>query len=110
MSPQQTAGVEAARFVAKVNDIILFPFIALLIGVAFLIFLWGCAQYIFNADNESARSEGKQHILFGIIGLVVIVSAYAIIQIAVGTFGLREQLDCAANPNAGNCAQMFQVG
>lgn len=113
MSPQQQASQkaaeEAARFVDKVNDIILFPLIALLVGVALLIFLWGCSQYIFNANNESARAEGRQHILFGIIGLVVIMSAYAIIQVAVGTFGLQGQLDCANNPVGGDCRQMFQV-
>lgn len=109
MTPQQTAAGEAVRFVAKVNDIILFPFIALLMGIAFLVFLWGCAQYIMNADSDSARAEGKQHILYGIIGLLIMVSAFALIKIGVATFGLTPQLDCATNPNAGNCSQMFRV-
>lgn len=106
---QQRAAEQAVLFVDKVNSLILVPFIALLMGIAFLVFLYGCAQYIMNADNESARAEGKKHILWGVIGMVVMVSAYAIIRIALATFGLTPALDCATNPNAGNCAQQFRI-
>ncbi|MBY0310379.1 hypothetical protein K2Q16_04535 [Patescibacteria group bacterium] len=106
---QQRAAQEAVNFVAKVNDIILVPLIALLMGVAFLIFLYGCAQFIMNADNESAREEGRKHILWGVIGLVVMISAYAIIRIALATFGLTPALDCATNPSASGCAQLFRI-
>ena len=109
MSPQQQAAAETMRFLNKVNTIILYPLIAGLVGLAFLIFIYGCAEYILNADNESARAEGKKHIFFGVIGLVVIVSAYGIITIAVNTFGLKGQLDCARNPALPNCSQMFRV-
>jgi len=109
MSPQQQAGIEAARFVAKVNQIILYPLIALIMGVAFLVFLYGSAEYIMNADNESARAEGRKHILWGIIGLTVMVSAFAIIQIAITTFGLNTTLDCAVDPTASGCANIFRV-
>lgn len=109
MSPQQQAGIEAARFVAKVNEVILFPLIALLVGVAFLVFLYGCAEYIFNAGNETARQKGKSHILWGIIGFVVMLSAYALLRIAAATFGLNQTLDCATNPSAGNCTEVFRV-
>lgn len=82
-------GAEAARsFVAKLNNIFLFPLIGLLMGVAFLLFLWGCAQYVMGANNPSAREQGVKHITFGIIGLVVMVSAWAILGIAAATFGL----------------------
>lgn len=106
---QQRAAQEAVNFVDKVNSLILVPLIALLMGVAFLVFLYGCAQYIMNADNETARAEGKKHILWGVIGLVVMISAYAIIRIALATFGLTPVLDCATNPSASGCATIFQV-
>lgn len=99
--------MEAGKFVNKVNEIILFPLIALLSAIAFIIFLYGCAAYILNADNETARSEGKKHIMYGLIGLVVMASAYAILNIAAGTFGLEHTLDCANNPKATGCADVF---
>ncbi len=103
------ANVEAALFVDKLNSIILFPLIALLSGIAFLIFIYGCAVYIFNADNEQARSEGKKHILYGIIGLVIMISAYGLLIIATNTFGLGQQLDCANNPSGSGCDSAFEI-
>ncbi len=103
MSAQQEAAKAAGGFVTKVNDIILFPLIALLSGIAFLFFIYGCAKYIMNADNDQAREEGKKHIMYGFIGLVVMLSAFAILSIATNTFGLSKQLNCAKTPGDGSC-------
>lgn len=99
----------AARFVATFNDVILFPTIALLSGIALLLFIWGCAEYIMNANNEEARSKGKLHIMYGLIGLFIMVSAYAILTFAVNSFGLKAQLDCAETPSASGCADKFKL-
>lgn len=109
MTPQQKAAVEAGDFVSRLNNAVLFPLIALLTGIAFLYFLWGAAQYIINADNESAREEGKKHIMFGLVGLVVMLSAFAILSLAVNTFGLGKTLNCAENPSASGCDTVFRV-
>lgn len=107
MSAQETAAREAASFVSTFNTVILYPFIALLSAVAFLVFLWGCAQYIFNAANENSREEGLKHITWGIIGLVIMMTAWGIMQIATGTLGLSDELDCAKDPSASGCAAKF---
>ena len=109
MTPQQQAAQEAANFVTQVNNIILFPLIALLSAIAFLYFLWGCAQYILNAANDSAREDGKKHITYGLIGLVVMLSAYAILTLAVNTFGLGKSLDCADDPTLSGCDTVFRI-
>ena len=108
MSPKEKAAIEAGKFVTDLNEIILFPLIALLSGVAFLIFMYGCVAYVFNAENEQARSEGKKHILYGIIGLVIMISAYGLLTIATGTFGLKKQLDCANDPTIAGCGDAFK--
>ena len=108
-TPESSAAAEAARFVEKVNDIILFPLITLLTAVAFLVFLYGCARYIMGAGNEEARKKGVRHITFGIIGLIVMVSAWAILQIATATFGLDDELNCADDPNASECRGKFNI-
>jgi len=105
MGAHQKATAEAFSFVGKLNTVIIFPLITLLAAVAFLVFIWGCAQYIINAGNEKARGEGVQHITWGIIGLVVMVTAWAIFSLAAGTFGLTGQLDCA---KAGTCDSTSQ--
>lgn len=107
--PQQDAAIEAQNFVILFSEVILTPLIALLSGIAFLVFLYGCAVYIFNATNDQARSQGRQHIIFGLIGLLVMVSAWAILTIASNTFGLGEQQDCANDPTAAGCGDAFKI-
>ncbi len=79
---------EAKSFLATLNDVFLFPLIYLLSGIAFLVFVYGAAVYIINASSEQAREQGKSSITYGIIGLVIMSSAYAILSIAAGTFSL----------------------
>lgn len=100
---------ETALFVEKLNEFILFPIISLLSGIAFLVFLYGSFVYIMNAGNDQAREEGKKHIMYGLIGLLVMISAFAILNIAVSTFGLEAQLDCANNPNTPGCDATLKI-
>ena len=61
----------AQGLVDSLRVAILNPLIALLMGVAVLVFLWGAFQYIYGASNGEARQEGRQHMIWGIIGLSV---------------------------------------
>jgi hypothetical protein len=84
----QDAVEVAQSFMDRINEVILYPLITLLLAVALLIFLWGAFQFVLGANNPSAREAGQKHILYGIIGMVVMVSAYAILWIAANTFGV----------------------
>ncbi len=87
--PAPGAHVTAAQaVVTKIENIILFPLMTLMMAVAFLVFLWGAYEFVAGADSSEAQTKGKSHMLYGIIGLLVMVSAYAILKIAAGTFGI----------------------
>ena len=109
MTPQQKAVTEASSFVTDLNRVILFPLIALLLGIAFLVFIYGCAEYIFKSGSESARTDGIKHITWGIIGLVVMTTAWAILSLATGTFGLGDELECANDPSKAGCTDAFKI-
>ena len=83
-----SAAVMAQCFVDKVNQVILFPLISLMMGVAFLIFLYGAFEYVRNADSQQGRIDGRNHLIWGIVGMLIMISAFAILNIAAGTFGL----------------------
>jgi hypothetical protein len=105
----QTPGAaEAAAFVDRVNEVILFPLIALLFALALFVFIYGCYQYIAHAGESSAHEAGRMHILWGIIGMFVMLVAYAILGIAANTFGLNNELDCASDPTQGGCDEVFR--
>lgn len=60
--------------------------IVLLIGLAMLYFIWGLVQFIGNAGNEEARTTGKQHMIWGIIALFVIVAIWGLVGVIQQTF------------------------
>lgn len=100
---------EANSFIAKLNDAILFPLIYLMMGVALVFFIYGGAQYILGANSDQAREQGKKNLMYGIIGFFVMGSAYAILSLAAGTFGLSDELDCYSKPNTPGCEQAFTI-
>lgn len=80
--------VAAKGLLLKIEKVILFPLMTLMVSVALLVFLWGMYEYVANAESEEAQTKGKTHMLYGIIGMLVMISAYAILRIAAGTFGV----------------------
>jgi cobalamin biosynthesis protein CobD/CbiB len=61
------------------------PLILLMFGAAMIVFFWGVIQFIYNAGNETKRSESKQHILWGLIGLFIMVAVYGILNLIIAT-------------------------
>lgn len=78
----------AESFLGKLEAAILIPLMALMMGAAILIFLWGVFEFIASTANEKGKEDGKKHMLWGIIGLVIMVSAYSIMRIVGNTFGI----------------------
>ena len=77
-----------AQFLANINKFILNPVIVLGFVVATIIFFYGIAKFIWKADEDTAREEGKKSIMYGIIGLVIMFSVYGIVNFVLNTFGL----------------------
>ncbi len=88
MTPQEKAEAAAQGFLDKFEAAFVFPLVTLLLGIAFLVFLFGVFEYIKGSASESERAKGQKHILFGIIGMVIMLSAVAILTVARGTFGV----------------------
>lgn len=73
-----------------VNGIIEFiinPLIYLLIGVAVIYFLFGVFKFIQNGDKPEERTKGAQHIIWGVIGIAIIFSAFTFVHIIMNTLG-----------------------
>lgn len=60
----------------------------LLISISVIIFIIGVIKFISNADDSGKREEGRDFILYGLIGLFVIVSVWGLVGVLQGTFGL----------------------
>jgi hypothetical protein len=58
-----------------------------MIALGVVSFLYGIALYISRAGDEGKRKEGVQFMTYGIIGLFVMVSVWALVGILSGTIG-----------------------
>jgi TRAP-type C4-dicarboxylate transport system permease small subunit len=72
---------------AKIFALIVNPLIYLLFAIAFLYFVYGVFEYIRDAGEgkKDAVSTGAQHMLWGIIGLFIMVSAFALVRIVTSS-------------------------
>lgn len=77
-----------SSFILGLEREILAPLVTLLALGAFVLFIWGVVNMIRNGENEEKRSDGQKHMIWGIIGLVIIFGANAIIKILTSTLGL----------------------
>ena len=75
--------------VDKIIEQIINPVVAILFVVAIVVFFWGLIQFIYGAGEDNKRELGKQHMLWGVIGLFIMLSAYAILKIFTNTFGIN---------------------
>lgn len=73
-----TTGITWAK--ALMNTIIGF-FIAL--AVFFII--WGIFDFVRSAGDEAKRTEGRDRMIYGIIGVVLMVSVYGLIGLLTGS-------------------------
>ncbi|TSD03383.1 MAG: Uncharacterized protein Athens071416_64 [Parcubacteria group bacterium Athens0714_16] len=71
----------------KISDQIINPIILLLFVFALIYFIWGVTQYVIKADSDEQREQGKQHMIWGIVGMFIMFAVYGIIGIIKNTIG-----------------------
>ena len=67
---------------------ILNPLVALMFAGAVVYFIFGVVNYIANADNEDARETGKRHLMYSVVGLVIMAGVWGIIGLIFDSLGL----------------------
>lgn len=75
--------------VGDVNRTVLNPLIQFAFIIAFVVFVWGIIGFLRNADNPEERKKGQDHMIWGIIGLVIMLGVYGILTIITKTFGIN---------------------
>ncbi len=75
-------------FIGNLVEFIINPLIYLLFALALFFLGNGVAMFIFKADDPEARSKGKMHLLWGVLGIFVMVSVYSILNVVAATFSV----------------------
>jgi hypothetical protein len=66
---------------------ILNAIIPILITLGVIYFIWGIVQYVI-ADDEAAKEKGKNRMLYGLVGLFVIVTFWGLIEVIQNTLDI----------------------
>jgi hypothetical protein len=82
-----TIGEYLASIVGFIN-VYLIPF---LFAIAFFVFIWGVFNYfVAGGANEEQRDKGKQLVMWGIIGFVIMVSVWGLVNLVTNTLDFDE--------------------
>ncbi len=86
--PEAQAAVDAVAFGKVLDPVIsqiVMPVVLFLFGVGVFVFVFGIVELIRKADDPSARTTGRNHMLYGAIGMVIMLSAWGIIRLVSNT-------------------------
>ena len=76
------------KLLNNINKFVLNPLITLAFAIALLVFFIGIFQFINSETADSKREQGKKKILWGLVGMFIMISAYGLIRIVLGTFDI----------------------
>lgn len=80
------AAIEPVKnLVNNITKFILTPLVYAMFGIATLVFVWGVYNFIGKADDAEARGKGAQQMIWGILGMVIMIGAIALKNIIEGT-------------------------
>ncbi|MCX6786601.1 MAG: hypothetical protein NTU85_02155 [Candidatus Kaiserbacteria bacterium] len=95
---------DAGSFIINTINNILVP---VLFAIAFIVFLWGAFQaFILGANSDEVKTKGKNLMLWGLIGFVVMLSVWGLVNILTGTLSFGN----SSGPTGGVPQAGVQVG
>ena len=81
-------------FLKNVDNMIINPLIIFLFALALVYFLYGLIEFIANGANDEKKTTGKSHMIWGIIGLTIMMGVWAILGMVLNTLGIdKGQID-----------------
>jgi len=76
------------ELIANISREILNPFIAMLFAIALVLFFWGLMNFLYNSGDDTSKKQGKSHMLWGLIGMFIMLSVFGILSLFTETLGV----------------------
>ena len=83
---QLTLGEKNLTGIVKFINSILNTATGLIVALAVVYVLYGIFQFV-QAGDDDARKEGRNKMVYGIIGIAVMVSVWGLVKIVINTIG-----------------------
>jgi len=87
MSNEVPPGV--VTFMGKITDAFINPILGVIFALALVYFLTGLMKLIFNAGDTGQAADGKRHMVWGVVGMTIMVSVFGLLSL-VRSFGVTD--------------------
>ena len=72
----------------RIVQYIIDPALLVIFALGFLLFVYGLVEFLLKINEGGKNEEGKQHMVWGVVGMLVMVSVYGILSLIDNTLGL----------------------
>jgi hypothetical protein len=76
------------ELLTRVKDLIINPAILVVFTAGFLLFTYGLVVYMYNIREGKGHDDGVRHMLWGLAGMLIMISVYGIIGLISNTIGV----------------------
>ena len=85
---------KARDLLGRIERAVIDPLIVLAFLVALVVFFWGIIKFIngTSSGDQTAMTTGKSNIIWGVVGMTIMIGAYGILAIINGTVGGGQSL------------------
>ena len=80
---------ETFPLLSQIQTSIINPLILLGLAAAVLVFLYGLFEMLRGINQPAQVEKGTQHIIWGVIGLAIMVSVFGFINLICSTIGAQ---------------------
>lgn len=82
----------AQSIAQSLNTVLINPLILALFATGLLLFVVGLIQFLYNINilgtSGDGREEGKRHMVWGLVGMFIMISAYSILNFLATNIGV----------------------
>lgn len=72
----------------RIVTFVIDPAVKVVFTLGLFLFLWGIVEFLMALRSGKPSEDGKNHMVYGLVGMLIMVSVYGIISLIVNTFGI----------------------
>ncbi|HWO07127.1 MAG TPA: hypothetical protein VNM40_00930 [Candidatus Paceibacterota bacterium] len=91
----------------RIETYVVEPIIAVIFTLGLLMFFVGIVEFLWQIKDGKTEGDGRKHMVWGLVGMLIMVSVYGIINLIINTFDLDDAIDTSRAQNVRPADQFF---
>jgi Na+/H+-dicarboxylate symporter len=83
------AQVPGQNFLDTIMKIFINPIVMFIFSLGMVTFMYGLLEFMWKADYANAKETGGKHMMYGMIGMLIMVAVWGVIAMVTNTLGLQ---------------------